>query len=65
MHDLSLLQSVFTTHSGLQYGGLPTNPFKQEHDGTPPISLQREFGPQGDGRHGLIGSIFIGDSGCL
>lgn len=57
---LSLLQSVFLTHSDLQYGGLPMKPDKQEHDGTPPISRHWEFGPHGDGRHGLTGSLSTG-----
>lgn len=41
--------SLLLTHSGLQFGGDPINPSRQEHDGESPISLHSEFGPQGDG----------------
>lgn len=45
--------SEFTTHSGLQFGGLPENPVKHEQEGASPISWQIEFGPQGDGTQGF------------
>ncbi|KAL0104912.1 hypothetical protein PUN28_016514 [Cardiocondyla obscurior] len=42
-------------HSGLQYGGEPKNPFRQEHDGASPTTLHSAFAPQGD--------VFITHSG--
>lgn len=47
--------SEFTIHSGLQLGGLPINPFRQEQDGEPPISRHCEFGPHGEGAQGFTG----------
>lgn len=43
------------THSGLQLGGLPEYPERQEQEGDPPISRQFAFDPQGDGTQGLYG----------
>lgn len=44
-------------HSGLQFGGDPTNVGKQEHDGESPITLHCEFGPQGEGWQGFTGVV--------
>lgn len=65
MQALLLLQSVFSTHSGLQFGGLPKYPILHEQEGTPPTSLHSAFCPQGEGMQGFICSIIGGvDSGC-
>jgi len=40
-------------HSGLQFGGDPVNSGRHEHDGVSPFTWHCEFGPQGDGTHGL------------
>lgn len=40
-------------HSGRQFGGLPKNSSTQAHDGAPFTSLHIEFGPHGEGIHGL------------
>lgn len=42
-------------HSGLQLGGKPVKDGKQEQDGVLPCTLHSEFGPHGDGMHGLVG----------
>lgn len=42
--------SLFTTHSGLQAGGFPTNSGKQEQIAAPLLSLHWLFGPHGFGR---------------
>lgn len=47
--------SLLVIHSGLQFGGTPINVGKQEHDGVLPFTLHSEFGPHGDGIHGLTG----------
>lgn len=47
--------SLLLIHSGLQFGGELINPARHEHDGLSLITLHSEFGPQGDGWHGLIG----------
>lgn len=47
-------QSVLTTHSGLQVGGIPTKPKIQVHTACSFTSLHWLFGPQGDGLHGLV-----------
>lgn len=44
------------THSGLQFGGKPNIPMRQEHTGLESISRQSAFGPQGDGMHGFLRS---------
>lgn len=49
MHAKWLLHSLLLTHSGLQFGGCPTNPVKQEHDGESFTALHIECGPHGDG----------------
>ena len=46
------------THSGLQFGGLPVYPWRQEQAGCPLISLHSENGPHGEGTHGLTG-LFV------
>lgn len=48
--------SAFRVHSGRQFGGRPT--YLAEHEQTAVSSLTTrhcEFGPQGDGTHGLDG----------
>lgn len=60
IHALSLLHSVLSTHSGLQFGGLPKNPIKQEHEGIPPMLRHSAFSPHGDGKHGFKGSDMVG-----
>lgn len=47
-------QSELTTHSGLQVGGLPLYPGTHVQTACPFISLHWLFGPQGDGRQGLL-----------
>lgn len=54
IHAKLLRQSLFNTHSGLQFGGLPKYCDKHEHDGTPPLSLHSEYRPHGDGTHGFV-----------
>lgn len=46
--------SEFITHSGLQFGGIPIYWERQLQDGTPWLSLHCEYGPHGDGMHGLV-----------
>jgi hypothetical protein len=41
-------------HSGLQFGGEPKNSGRQEQDGKSSVTRHSEFGPQGDGKQGLI-----------
>lgn len=48
--------SELTTHSGLQFGGLPMYVGWHEHTAWPLTSLHWLFGPQGDGLHGFFGS---------
>ena len=52
--------SSFTTHSGRQFGGDPTYSGRQEHDGMSPFTWQIALGPQGEGRHGLVGGASAG-----
>lgn len=52
MQALSLLQSVLTTHSGLQLGGLPKKPGIQEHEGILPTSRHSALRPHGEGIQG-------------
>lgn len=40
-------------HSGLQFGGDPTNSGKHEQEGVSPFTWHCEFGPHGDGTHGF------------
>ena len=56
--------SALTTHSGLHPGGEPRYSGKQEQTACPLFSLQRLFGPQGDGWQGLvrIGRVSISSS---
>lgn len=60
MHAKLLAHSELITHSGRQFGGLPVNSGRHEHEGVPPISLHCELGPHGDGTQGLTG---IGSAG--
>lgn len=53
-------QSELTVHSGLQEGGVPKNPSKHEQTACLLYSLQRLFGPHGDGLHGLTLTISTG-----
>lgn len=54
--------SVLPAHSGRQFGGDPMYSCRHEHDGESPIGLHSEYGPHGDGWHGLIGSCCGGGS---
>jgi len=47
-------QSELITHSGLQVGGAPTNPFMQLHTACILFCRHWLFGPHGDGLHGLL-----------
>lgn len=49
MQALRVGHSELLTHSGLQYGGIPTYSDLHEQIGVPDTSLHTEFGPQGDG----------------
>lgn len=57
-----LEHSELIVHSGLQFGGLPIKVSKQEQDGKSPILRHCEFGPQGDGTHGLDGGKGCGST---
>lgn len=48
-------QSVLTMHSGRQFGGLPIKFCRHEQAGWSPTGRQSEFGPHGEGMHGLAG----------
>ena len=52
--------SELLTHSGLQFGGIPINSGRQEHEGALLIIWHRALGPHGDGWQG-----FTGISGCF
>lgn len=47
--------SLLLTHSGLQFGGVPEKSGKQEQEGELFTASHREFGPQGELSHGLVG----------
>lgn len=57
MQAMLLGHSELTVHSGLQLGGDPMLPGKQEQTAFPPISLHWLFGPQGVGTHGVFTSV--------
>lgn len=57
MHAIFRLHSALTTHSGLQLGGAPKYPSRQEQAGRPSTTRQMLFGPQAFGSQGLIGLI--------
>lgn len=42
-------------HSGRQFGGKPVYSGWQVHEGDSPMTLQIEYGPQGEGVHGSTG----------
>lgn len=52
-----LRHSGLIVHSGLQFGGIPIKPSTHEHAGLSPRNWHIEFGPHGDGTHGLIGTL--------
>lgn len=60
MHAKLLGHSLWFTHSGLQFGGVPWYPLRQEQDGTSPISRHTAFGPQGDGTQAGLFSGIVG-----
>lgn len=49
---------MLLTHSGLQFGGMPINSGRQEHDGASLTALQTALGPHGEGWQILIGGSF-------
>ena len=49
------MQSEFSTHSGRQFGTAPIMPDTQPHLACPKTTWHCEFGPHGDGVHGLGG----------
>ena len=53
LQALSRGHSELVAHSGLQDGGLPKYPFRQEHAAFSFISRQILFGPQGEGLQGF------------
>lgn len=55
-HACWLGQSGLITHSGLQFGGAPIYPSRQEQAGLDPETWHWEFGPQGFGAHGFSGT---------
>lgn len=60
IHALSLEQSGWIVHSGLQLGGLPIYSLRQEQADVPPMFRHSECGPQGDGKHGSLGTSTTG-----
>lgn len=62
IHALFDGQSILLTHSARQFGGAPIKFGAHIQTGLSPSSLQCEFGPQGEGKHGLI---LIGASGAV
>ena len=54
LHARLWRQSVLTTHSGLQVGGLPKYPLIHEQTPWPFISRHSLLGPQGDGLQGFV-----------
>lgn len=60
IHALLDGHSLLLEHSGLQYGGEPRKSGIQVQDGVPEFALQMEFGPQGDGVHGVPTSSCVG-----
>lgn len=51
-------------HSGRQFGGTPMYVGEQEQLGTPLTSLHCEYGPHGEGMHGLRGGSSCGGRGA-
>ena len=58
-----LLQSEFIEDSGWQFGGDPRYDGKHEQDGIFPTGWHIEWGPQGDGIHGITGGPGFVDVG--
>ena len=54
LHAWFCRQSVLTTHSGLQVGGLPRYPLMHEQTAWPFIDRHSLFWPQGVGLHGFV-----------
>lgn len=48
--------SLFVTHSGRQFGGVPTKSGRQVQDGISPFTWHWAFTPHGEGTQGFIGS---------
>lgn len=46
--------SLLLIHSGLQFGGVPINSGKQEHEGESLMTLHSAFEPHGDGWQGFV-----------
>lgn len=54
MHAKCKAHSLLLIHSGLQFGGEPRNPGRQEHDGVSAKARHSALAPQGDGEHGCV-----------
>lgn len=52
---------MLEVHSGRHCGGRPIKPRRQVHDGIPFDERHCEFGPQGEGRHGSLGTTISED----
>lgn len=52
--------SELRRHSGLQLGGPPKYPFRQEQTGLGPSLLHSLYGPHGSGLQGSVGSGMTG-----
>lgn len=59
-HAKLLGHSELITHSGRQFGGLPTKFGRQEHEGYPSEFLHWELGPQGEGLQGFTTTTGVG-----
>lgn len=56
IHARCNAHSLLLIHSGRQFGGVPVNSGKHEHDGASPIALHWALGPHGFGWQGFVGS---------
>ena len=57
--------SELRRHSGLQLGGPPKYPLRQEHTGLGPSGLHSLLGPQGSGLQGSSGITGATDKGIF
>lgn len=63
MHASMLEHSGLMVHSGLQLGGIPKYPTKQEQEGDLPMLRHSELGPHGDGTQGFTNMGGSGSGG--